>query len=86
LINVGCDAMIADSEKATIMLLMGTLITFENALLYLDYTHTLLSYKDIRKNRIHIITNEKNNKDFFLIKDNEYDQDTERNPSLSYGL
>jgi hypothetical protein len=37
---------------------MGTQVTIENALLYPDYIHTLLSYRDIGKNGLHIVTHE----------------------------
>jgi hypothetical protein len=53
----GRDACIVDFEKATIILLMGTQVTIENVLLYLDSTRTLLSYRDICKNGLHIVTN-----------------------------
>jgi hypothetical protein len=46
---------------------MGTQVTIENALLYLDYSHTLLSYRDICKNGLHIVTHEENNKESLLI-------------------
>jgi hypothetical protein len=46
---------------------MGTQITIENALLYPDSTHILLSYRDIRKNGLHIMTHEENNKESLLI-------------------
>jgi hypothetical protein len=47
---IGCNACKVNSEKTTIILPMGTQITIENALLYHDSTHTLLNYRDIRKN------------------------------------
>jgi hypothetical protein len=34
---------------------MGTQVTIENVVLYPDSTHTLLSYRDIRKNGLHIV-------------------------------
>jgi hypothetical protein len=40
---------------------MGTQIDIEEALLYPDSTRTLLSYRDIRKNGIHVETHEENN-------------------------
>jgi hypothetical protein len=45
----GCDACIVGSEKATIILSMGTQVTIDNALLYFDSTRTLLSYRGIHK-------------------------------------
>jgi hypothetical protein len=47
LIIAGRDVSIVGSEKSTIILSMGTQVTIENALLYPDFTHTLLSYRDI---------------------------------------
>jgi uncharacterized protein YbaR (Trm112 family) len=63
---------------------MGTQITIKNALLYLDSTRTLLSYRDIRKNGLHIVTHEDNNEESLLItktKGDGYDI-LERIPSL----
>jgi hypothetical protein len=63
---------------------MGTQVTIENALLYPDSTRTLLSYWDIRKNRLHVVTHEENNEEFFhIIKKNRDGYDIlERIPSL----
>jgi hypothetical protein len=55
------------SSRATIILSMGTQVTIENALLYPDSTRTLLSYRDILKNRLHVITLEENNEEFLYI-------------------
>jgi hypothetical protein len=67
---------------------MGTQVTIENALLYPDSTRTLLSYKDIRKNELHIVTHEENNKESLLItKTNRDSYDIlERISSLPSGL
>jgi hypothetical protein len=46
---------------------MRTQVTIENALLYLDSTCNLLSYRDIRKNGLHIVTHEENNEESLLI-------------------
>jgi hypothetical protein len=46
---------------------MGTQVTIENTLLYPDSTHTLLSYRDIYKNELHIVTHEENNKESLII-------------------
>jgi hypothetical protein len=62
LIIVGRNAFIVGFEKPTITLPMGTQVTIENALLYFDSTRTLLSYRDICKNELHIVTHEENNK------------------------
>jgi hypothetical protein len=55
------------SRKATIILSMDTQVIIENALLYLNFTPILLSYKDIRKNELYIVTHEENNKESLLI-------------------
>jgi hypothetical protein len=64
---------IVDSGKATITLPMGTQITIEIVLLYSNSTRTLLSYRDIRKNELHIITHEENNYEFLLITKSDGD-------------
>jgi hypothetical protein len=62
----GRDATIG-SGRATIMLPMGTQVTIKDALLYLDSTCTLPSFRDIQKNFLHISTHTKNNEEFLLI-------------------
>jgi hypothetical protein len=52
---------------------MCTQVTIENAWLYPDSTHTLLSYRNIRKNGLHIVTYEENNKEFILITETNRD-------------
>ena len=52
----GRDALIVGSGRATITLPMGTQITMKDALLYLDSTHTLLSFRDVHKNGFHVET------------------------------
>jgi hypothetical protein len=42
-----CDAMIVGSERATITFLNGTQVMIEDALLYPNSTHTLISFKDM---------------------------------------
>jgi uncharacterized protein YbaR (Trm112 family) len=63
---------------------MGTQVTIGNALVYSDSTRTLLSYRDIRKNELHIVTHEENNEESLLItKTNGDGYDIlERIPSL----
>jgi hypothetical protein len=61
LTNAGRDMNIVGSRRATIVLPMGTQVIIENALLYPDSTRKLLSYRDIRKNWLHVITHEENN-------------------------
>jgi hypothetical protein len=67
---------------------MGTQATVENALLYPDSTHTLLSYRYIHKNGLHVITHEENNEEFLHIikKNGDYHDILERIHSLSFGL
>jgi hypothetical protein len=68
---VGRDMNIVGSGRAIIVLSMGTQVTIENALLYPNSTHTLLSYRDIRKNGLQVITHEENNEEFLhIIKKN----------------
>jgi hypothetical protein len=88
LIITGCDTCIVGSGRATIILPMSTQVTIENALLYLDSIRTLLSYRDIHKNGLHIVTHEENNKESLLItKTNGDGYDIlERIPSLPFGL
>jgi hypothetical protein len=76
------------SRKVTITLPMVTHVTIENALLYPDSTRTLLSYRDICKNGLHIVTHEENNKESLLITKTNRDGDDilERIPSLRSGL
>jgi hypothetical protein len=84
----GRDARIIGTRNAIIILSMGTQVTIENVLLYPDSTRTLLSYRDIRKNGLRIVTHEENNEDSLLItKSNGDGYDIlERIPSLPYGL
>jgi hypothetical protein len=70
------DTNIVGSGRAIIILPMGTQVTIKNALLYPDSTRTLLSYRDIRKNVLHVITHEENNEEFLhIIKKNGDDHD-----------
>ena len=84
----GRDTNIVGSGWATIVLPMGTQVTIENALLYHDSNHTLLSYRDIRKNGLHVITHEENKEEFLhIIKKNGYDHNIlERIHFLPSGL
>jgi peptide/histidine transporter 3/4 len=63
----GRDALIVDSGRATITLPMGTQITIEDALLYPDSTRTLLSFRDVRKNGLHVETHMDNKEEFLLF-------------------
>ena len=80
--------MILGSERATIILPMGMHITIEEALLYSDATRTLLSYKDIYCNFLHVETHEENKGGVPLIhKDNILGNETlEMVLSLPSGL
>jgi hypothetical protein len=63
----GRDALIVGSGRAIITLPMGTQIIIEDALLYPDSTRTLLSYRDIRKNGIHVETHVENKEEFLIL-------------------
>jgi hypothetical protein len=80
--------MIVGSRKDTVTLPMGTQINIEEALLFSNSTCTLLSYRDIRKNGIHVETHEENKEEFLLsIKDIGQGKETlEKVPSLPSGL
>jgi hypothetical protein len=67
---------------------MDTQVTIENALLYPDSIRILLSYTNIHKNGLHILTHEENNEQSLLItKTNGDGYDIlERIPSLPSGL
>ena len=84
----GRDATIVGSGRATITLPMGAQVIVEDALLYPDSTRTLLSFRDLWKNGLHVETHEDNNEQFLLItKDTRYGKDVlERIPSLPSGL
>jgi hypothetical protein len=58
---------IVGSDKTTIIFSMGKQVTIKNTFLYPSSTRTLLSYIDIRKNGLHIVTREENNKESLLI-------------------
>jgi hypothetical protein len=59
---VGCGASIVGNRKTNITFFMGIQVTIKNVFLYLDSTCTVLSYRDIHKNMLYIITHEENNK------------------------
>jgi hypothetical protein len=63
----GRDAIIVGSGRATITFHNGTQVTINDALLYPDYTHTLISFRDIQKSGIHVCTHEDNKEEFLLI-------------------
>jgi hypothetical protein len=80
--------MIVGSGRATRMFPNGTQVMIENALLYLDSTHTLISFRDIRKSGLHVCIHEDNKEEFLLItKSFGYGHEVlERIPSTPYGL
>ena len=84
----GRDALIVGSGRATIILPMGTQLTIEDALLYPESTRTLLSYKDIRKNGLHVETHVDNKEEFifFTRLTGSNKQVCEKIPSLESGL
>ena len=63
----GRDATIVARPEPTIVLPMGTQIAIDEELLYPDATGTLLTYKDIRRNGIHVETQEENTEEFLLF-------------------
>jgi hypothetical protein len=67
LIIAGRDATIVGSDRATIIFPNGTQVTIENILLYPDSTHTIISFRDIRKSGLHVYTHEDNKEEFLLI-------------------
>jgi hypothetical protein len=79
--------MIVGTGCATITLPMGIQIIIEDVLLYPDSTHTLLSYRDIQNNGLHVETHEDNKEEYLLTKNSGYGkQILERIPSFSSGL
>jgi hypothetical protein len=84
----GCDACIVGSKKDTIIFSMGTQVTIESTLMYPDSTRTLLSYSDIYKNGLHIVTHEENNEESLHVTKTSGDgyDILERIPSLPSGL
>jgi hypothetical protein len=84
----GRDAIIVDSRRATITFSNGTQVTIDDALLYPNSTRTLISFRDIRKSRLHICTHEDNKEEFlFITKSSAYGHEVlERIPSTLSGL
>jgi hypothetical protein len=67
LIIAGRDVMIIVSGRATITFSNGTQVTTEDALLYSDSTHTLISFRDIRKSRLHVCIMKTTKRSFSLL-------------------
>jgi hypothetical protein len=84
----GCDVMIVGSGRATITFPNGTQVMIEDTLLYPDYTHTLISFRDIQKSGLYVCTHEDNKEEFLLItKSFGYGHEVlERIPSTMSGL
>jgi hypothetical protein len=83
-----CDATIVGSRRATIMFLNGIQVMIDDALLYLDSTHTLISFRDIWKSGLHVCTYEDNKEEFLLITKSSRNghEVLERIHSTPYGL
>jgi hypothetical protein len=64
---IGSDAMIVGFQRATITFSIGTQVTIEEALLYPDFSRTLISFRDIQKRGLHVCTHEDNKEKFLLI-------------------
>jgi hypothetical protein len=84
----GRNAMIVGSETATITFSNGTQVMIKDALLYTDSTHTLISFRYIRKSQLHLCTHEGNKEKSLLItKYSGYGHEVlEKIPSTPSGL
>jgi hypothetical protein len=84
----GCDATIVGSRRATITFPSGTQVMIDDALLYPNSTHTLISFRDIRKSGLHVCIHEDNKDEFLLItKSSRYGHEVlQRIPSTTSGL
>ena len=85
----GCGPHVVGSGRATIVLPMGTTLVINDALLYPESAHTVLSFKDIRAHGFHIETHDDDNgKEYLLIT--KHDENgkhvVERLPSFATGL
>jgi hypothetical protein len=76
------------SGRATITFFNGTQVTIDDALLYPDSTRTLISFRDIRKSRLHVCIHEDNKEEFLIItKSSRYGHEVlERISSTPSGL
>jgi hypothetical protein len=76
----GSNKAIIGSGRATFTLPMGTTIVIQNALLYPESRHTLISFKDIRSNNFHLKTVKMDNKEYLLLtKSDIYEEQTLEN-------
>ena len=84
----GSGSHVIGSGRATITLPMGTTLIIEDALLYPESTRTLLSFKDIRANGLHVETNDEDGKECLLITKREENgkRVLEKLPSFDTGL
>jgi hypothetical protein len=82
------DATMVGSGRATITFFNGTQVTIDDALLYPDSTRTLISFRDIRKSRLHVCIHEDNKEEFLIItKSSRYGHEVlERISSTPSGL
>jgi hypothetical protein len=82
------DAMIVGFERATITFPNDTQVTIEDALLYPNSTHTLISFRDIRMSELYVCTYEDNKVECFLITmSSGYGHEVlQRIPSTLFGL
>ena len=63
----GSGMHIVGTGRATIILPNGTELVIQEALLYPESTRTLLSFKDIRANDLHVETNDDNGKECLIM-------------------
>ena len=84
----GCGPKIVGSRRATIVLPMGITLVINDALLCLEATRTLFSFKAIRANGFHIETDDEGGKEYLLITrcDENGTNVLERLPSWDTGL
>jgi peptide/histidine transporter 3/4 len=84
----GGKSKIVGSGRATIILPVRTTLLIEEALLYPESTRTLLSFKDIRANGLHVETDDDNGKECLLItkRDAHGKHVVEKFPSFDTGL
>jgi hypothetical protein len=85
---VGRDATIVGSSRATITFPNDTQVMIKAILLYPDSTHTLISFRDIRKSGLHVCTHEDNKEEFLIVTKSfgNGHEVLERIPSTLFGL
>ena len=84
----GRDAVVMGSNRATLILSMGTQLVIEDALMYPGSPHTLMSNEDIHRNGFHIeIYNDNKDEYLFITKNDGYNKQVlEKIPSFSSSL